>query len=126
MTTPFDHINAISEKTGYSFDDENTSGYTEHVINTGLSFYPDTIFLVNEANVLGLRGKMHYDFLYYIVDKRKRRSKWFKKLKQEDNLEMVMDFYDVGSEKAKEMMKAMSEDDLKWLSEKTNKGGVKK
>lgn len=121
----FDFIKSINEKTEYLYDEENEKNYAERVINTGLSFFPDTIFLVNEANKYNLTGQMHYDFLYHIVDKRKRFSKWYKKPLKVKDLENVMEYFYVNVEKAQEIMKVLNSEELKEIDERLKIGGTK-
>lgn len=123
MTTPFDHMKGINEKT-YNFDSDDR-GYNSYIINRGLSFFPDTIFLVNEANRLGLSGKRHYDFLYHTVSKKKRYSKWFKEEKSE-YMGVVQEYFSVGVNKAKDLLKVLSEEEVREIAKLLEKGGLKK
>lgn len=126
MTSVWDHVKGISEKTSYTYNEETAKAFSSYTVNTNFSFFPDTIFLANEANLLGLEGQMHYDFLYYLLEPRKRYSKWFKKVETTKDLEIVMEYYDVNQDKAREFLKVLDSDQVAILSEKINKGGVKK
>jgi hypothetical protein len=118
----FDYIKSINEKS-YVYDEQNEKEYTSHVINIGLSFFSDTIFLVNEANKYNLNGKMHYDFLYYSVEPRKRWSKWFKKEANQEELDNIIEYFDVSMTKAKELRKVLTTDQLSEIKSKLSKGG---
>jgi hypothetical protein len=120
----FDFIKSINEKTGYLFSEDNQKDYNSHIVNTGFSFFPDTLFLANEANKLGLTGQKHYDFLYYAVDQRKRYSKWHKKLQNEKELEAVSEFFDVSLNKSEDMLKALTSDTITEIQNKMMKGGT--
>lgn len=121
--TPFDFIKNINEKTGDLYTG-NEKDYNEYVINVGLSFFPDTIFLVNEANKYNLTGKKHYDFLYNTIEKRKRYSEWFKKPTNVEELKYVAEYYDVSDEKAKEFLRVLKPSKIEEIKQKMKfKGG---
>lgn len=120
MATIFDFINSINNK-NYILDEDNEHELNSFMLNRGFSFFPDTIFLANEANVLNLSGKNHYDFLYYTVDKKKRFSKWFKEEKNDD-VDFIMEIFDITANKAKEYLSVLSDEDLQELKDIYMKG----
>jgi hypothetical protein len=125
--TPFDYIKSINEKNDYIWDEDNEKSYPHHVINIGLSFFSDTIFIVNEANKYNITGKKHYDFLYNFIEKRKRWSKWMKKEANSEDLEAVMEYFDMDITKARELLKAIPADKIHDIKTKLrNKGGMRK
>jgi len=66
--------------------------------------------------------KMQYDFLLQSVRKRKRFSKWMKKDKSDD-LQLVIDYYNVNKKKAEEYIEILGEDGIETLREASKKGG---
>lgn len=126
MTTPFDYIKSINTKDAYIFNQEEEKNYNAHIVNIGLSFFTDTIFLVNEANKYNLNGQKHYDFLFYAIEPRKRYSKWFKKQEDQTRLESISEYFDISLEKAKEYMKILSDSQMTEIERIIkHKGGMK-
>lgn len=101
--------------------------YLPFMVNRGLSYFQDTILFANEMNKHAhLPHKMQFDFLRFGVSPRKRFSKWAKKPANSDDVEMIMEKYDYSSEKANDALTLFTEDALKELRIKMNKGGLKK
>ena len=69
--------------------------------------------------------KMQFDYLQKSIRKNKRYSKW---LKQEsvENLDTIKQFYGYSDTKAKEVMDILSDDDIQFMRDKLNTGGVGK
>ena len=111
----FDYINSINSK-NYIYDEENCDGYNEYVINKAFSMFVDTVFITNEANVCGLKGKQHYDFLFYTIPKRKRFEKWTKELLDEE-LNFIMEYFTINRKIAKLYLKNLSKEQISDIKE---------
>ena len=86
----------------------------------------DTIFQVNEMNQKHyLDSKLQFDYLLNSIRQKKRYSKWLKPEKLHD-LDVVKEYYGFGNEKAKDALKTLSEDQLGYIKDKLNQGGVEK
>jgi hypothetical protein len=112
----FDYVNSINNKE-YIFNEEtyNKKAYSQFVINMAFSYYPDTVFLVNEINKYSnVTDRQHYDFLYHTVRKYKRYSKWNKK-SNEDDAKAVSEFYGISIREAKEMMSILPESEMERI-----------
>jgi NACalpha-BTF3-like transcription factor len=124
---PFDFINAINtSKKNLFLEDPIVAkkGYAPWIVNLGLSFFPDTIFHVNEMNRLHhLEKENQFQYLLNSIPKGKRWSAWHKKDKNSDDLELVMEYYGYSIEKAKGALKVLSSEQLKTIKEKLYKGG---
>ena len=84
--SPFEFVKSINEKTGNILTDNKDleKAYSPYLVNRGLSFTPDTLLAANEMNAVPFLDKrMHYDYLYTVVKKRKRYAKWIKAEKSE-------------------------------------------
>jgi hypothetical protein len=119
MTSPFDIINAIS----FSKDDLWADGleekeYDSFIINRGLSLFPDTVIYANEMNKYAeLPKKMQFDFLAGCISKRKRFSKWPKKIKSDD-IDMLAKYFDYSKKRASEALNIISDDELEVIRKK--------
>lgn len=134
--SPFDFITSINEKKSYLFEDAvaDNSGeaadldsmdrkYPPFMVNRGLSYFIDTIMLANEMNTrFDMSKKMQYDFLYHSVRKKKRFSKWFKKAKDNEDIELIKEAYGFNRQRAEEVYDLI---DIEELRKYMDKGGTK-
>jgi hypothetical protein len=125
--SPFEFIKAINEtKEDVIVDDVSEKKYSPFIVNRGLSFFMDTIFQVNELNRNHhLDSRLQFDYLLNSVRKKKRYSKWLKPEKLQD-LDVVKEYYGFSNEKAKDALSTLSEDQLAFIKDKLNQGGVEK
>ncbi len=125
--SPFEFIKAINEtKEDVMVDDVAEKKYSPFIVNRGLSFFMDTIFQVNELNRNHhLDSRLQFDYLLNSVRKKKRYSKWLKPEKLQD-LDVVKEYYGFSNEKAKDALSTLSEDQLAFIKDKLNQGGVEK
>ena len=125
--TPFDYLKAINEtKEDVMLTEQDEKKYSSFIVNRGLSFFMDTIFQVNEMNRNHqLESRLQFAYLLYSIRKKKRYSKWLKPEKLGD-LDIVKEYYGFGNEKAKDALKVLSEDQLGYIRNKLNQGGVEK
>jgi hypothetical protein len=126
---PFDYLNAINNtKQNVIEDSENPELaeklYPPYLVNRGLSFFIDTVYLANEMNRHHhLENKMQFDFLINIVRKKKRFSKWFKAQPDED-VEAVMDYYGYSQDKARQVVGLLTKDQITQIIKRQRKGGL--
>ena len=125
--SPFEYIKAINEtKEDVMFTSQDEKKYSPFIVNRGLSFFMDTIFQVNEMNRNHhLDSRLQFDYLLNSIRQKKRYSKWLKPEKLHD-LDVVKEYYGFGNEKAKDALKTLSEDQLGYIKDKLNQGGVEK
>ena len=126
---PFDYLNAINDTKENVIEDSDNPElaeklYPPYLINRGLSFFIDTVYLANEMNRHHhLENKMQFDFLINIVRKKKRFSKWFKAQPDED-VEAVMDYYGYSQDKARQVVSLLTKDQITQIIERRRKGGL--
>jgi hypothetical protein len=122
---PFDFINSISySKQDLMVDDTKEREYNPYIVNRGLGFGSDTAIWANEMNSRPhIDNKMQYDFLRHTVRKGKRYNKWMKS--EEENLEIIQEFFGYSFPKAKEALRILTPDQLDIIKHylKTCKGG---
>lgn len=96
--------------------------YPYHIVNNHFSFSSANILLANEINKYEriLTPKQQYDFWYYVLDTKKRFDKWVKP-KENENLELVKEYYGCSELKAKQYLKIFSEDKIKTIKERLGK-----
>jgi hypothetical protein len=125
---PFEFVKSINDKTGNMLEGnlELEKSYSPFLVNRGLSFTADTILAANEMNgVPFLDKRMQYDYLYGTVRKRKRFAKWIK-AEQDENEDMIVEYFGVSRRRATEYAAMLTTEDVQFIRQKLNKGGIKK
>jgi hypothetical protein len=126
---PFDYINDISEnKKNIVANSENpelaANLYQPYLTNMAFSYYQDTVYMANLMNQNShINNNMQYDFLFSIIRKRKRFSKWHK-TKKDENAEVIMEYYACSFRRAQEYAAILSEEQMKIIKSKVLKGGI--
>lgn len=126
MTDLFkDWIPSILQTKKYIMTPENEKEYVPYVVNRAISQNNDCILFVNEMNILyNLDKKLQYDYFINILKAKKRKyQKWYKATESTD-INAIKEYYDYSSEKAKDALRILSAEQLKYIKEIINKGGV--
>lgn len=124
--TPFDFINAINitKEDLLSNDPSLSKEYKPYIINMGLSYFHDTVAQANAMNQYSsIPAEWQFAFLLNSITKKKRFSKWHKAEKATETLTLVQEYYGYSSEKAKDVLNILSDDQLNEIKQKLNKGG---
>jgi hypothetical protein len=125
--SPFDWLNSINYDKKNLMDEDPTTEklYSPFMINRGLSYFPDTILYANQMNgFFGLENKLQYEFYLYGIQKRKRFSKWTKKDKTTDTLDIIVQYYKYNEERALEALSLLTDEQIELIKQKMYKGGV--
>lgn len=118
--TPFSYIKAINNKKDVPDD---ISNYDPYITNHTLSAFQDTVLLANEMNCRPqLDKQMQFDFYYHGVRQRNRFDKWLKSEKNND-IENVCKFYGYSKEKAKQVVRILTKEQLKFINDSFDTGG---
>ena len=98
--------------------------YPPFVINKCLSGQMDSLMYANEMNKYpNLDKRLQYDFFINSLRKRKRFSPWLRKDKIK-NIEAVRKYYGFSTEKAEQALNILSNEQLDFIYEKLNTGGL--
>ena len=122
---PFEYLNAINNtKKDIMIDDLSEKQYNGFMINRGLSYFQDTVIMANEMNSRPHLDKLlQYEFLINIVRKKKRFSKWIKSKKIEE-IEVLKDYYNYNTDKARQALSILSTEHIEKIKERITIGGV--
>jgi hypothetical protein len=123
--SPFDFINAINDTKKNLFEDPQASkDYSSFMINRGLSYFPDTVLYANEMNRHSTIP-VDWQFFFFLntIPKKKRFSKWSKKDKETKSIQLMKEYYGYSNERAKEALSVLTDNQLKMIEEKLEKGG---
>ena len=122
---PFDLINSITYKKDIVMNNSNEGSYNPFITNRSLSQFIDCILLANEMNHRHhIDNKLQYDYLINRIRPRKRFKKWDKK-QDNENIQLIKDYYSCNNDKARVTLSLLSEQHLNIIRQKLNKGGVK-
>lgn len=124
--SPFEFINAInlSKEDLFKTDPTANKEYKPFIVNMGLSYFHDTIVQANAMNQHhSIPNEWQFAFLLNSVTKKKRFSKWHKADKATESLKLVQEYFGYSSEKAKDALSILSDEQLNLIKEKLNKGG---
>ena len=114
MTKLGDYLNAINHTKVPLLDTDDESiekGYLPFIVNRCLSYFPDTIFYVNEMNARpDTSKKMQFDFYLNSLRKRKRFSKWLKREDDTDEFHAVKKYFDYSDSKTREVLRVLTEE----------------
>lgn len=96
--------------------------YPAFFINRGVSQHIDCILQANELNAMGgVDNKLHYDYLFHTLRKRKRqRGAWAKK-KDSELITAIAFHFKVNMRRAAVYAELMSAEDKEWLLTKEGK-----
>ena len=99
--------------------------YPPFIINKCLSGHLDCVMFANEMNKYHFLDKdMQYNFYLNILRKKKRFSPWLRKEKVSD-IEYVKQYYGYSNEKASQILKILSDEQIEFIKERLDTGGTK-
>lgn len=124
-----EYLNAInhSKEPLMETDDESVEKeYVPFVVNRCLSFFPDTIYFVNEMNQYHTLPKnMQFDFLRLGVRKNKRFSPWLKKTKI-DKIDVIKKYFGYSDSKAIQIADIITDENIESMQAEMYTGGTQK
>ena len=106
-------------------DPDAKRDYAPFIINRCLSGHLDCILFANEMNKNHFLDRdMQYTFYLNTLRKKKRFSPWLRKDKIED-LETVKQYYGYSNEKAYQVLKILSNEQIDYIKQRLEIGGKK-
>ena len=127
MTELKDWLNSINftKENLVEEDPDVIREYAPYIINRCLSGHLDCVMFVNEMNKYhNLDKDMQYNFYLNTLRKKKRFSPWLRKDKVED-LESVKKYYGYSNEKAFQVLKILSKEQIEFIKQRLEIGGRK-
>lgn len=128
IKSPFDFLNIFFEKKHYPSEESIDKYCNQWILNLTFSCDKDLVFLSHLMSKLKLSNKEYFDCLYYGLPKTKRFIQFnAKKIKEdEENIKILMNYYNCSMEVAKEYLNLIDKDELKRLKEFYNKKGIQR
>ena len=127
MTELKEWLNSININKNNLIDEDSDleKQYPAYIVNRCMSGHIDAILLANEMNKRpNLPKKLQYDFFLNSIRKRKRYSPWLRK-EEIENLDFVKRYYGYSNEKAKQVLKILTREQLAFIKTKFETGGSK-
>ncbi len=126
MTELKDWLNSINfNKENLMEDPDAKKDYSPYIINRCLSGNLDCIMFVNEMNINHHLDKdLQYSFYLNTLRKKKRFSPWLRKDKVTD-LEIIKQYYGYSNEKASQALKILTPEQIKFIKQRLDTGGMK-
>ena len=122
-----DWLNSINQTKKNLIDEDSSieKDYPPYIINRCYSGHLDAVMFANEMNMYNfLPKKMQYDFFINTLRVKKRFSPWLRKDEIKD-LDYVKRYYGYSKEKAKQIIKILSKEQLNFIKSKFETGGSK-
>lgn len=99
--------------------------YPPFIVNKCVSGHMDTVLFANEMNKYHFLDKdLQYKFYLNTLRKRKRFSPWVRKEKITD-LDYVKRYYGYSNEKASQVMKILTPEQISYIKQRLDIGGKK-
>lgn len=119
----FDFLKDLSEQKEDILCEENESQYSPYMVNRFLSMDHTTIMYANEMNLRHfLPKRLQYDYYFHSIKKYKRFFKYVKE-EEQDNLDVVKEYFGYSKARAKEALSILTDDDIQYMKSKLNRGG---
>jgi hypothetical protein len=122
-----DTLNSILRtKKEIHFEDHNKE-YPAWTVNRVLSNYTDCILYTNMMNInFQLDKKLQYQYLLNTVRSMKRPYNKAAKVMTDKDLVCVKEYFGYSNEKAKEALRILTDEQIAFIKEKQDRGGVRK
>ena len=124
---PFDYVNSINftKKNlmkNTANDELAEKDYVPFLTNKSLSYFTDTLLYANEMNRYHFLDKrLQYEFYLNSIRKKKRFAKWAK-ADNNDELNMISEYYKISLPKAKDALKILSPEQKQDIRNKLEQG----
>ena len=122
-----DWLNSINFNKENLIEEDSTlvKEYPPFIVNKCLSGHLDCVLFANEMNKYHFLDKdMQYNFYLNILRKKKRFSPWLRKEKVSD-IEYVKQYYGYSNEKASQVLKILSDEQIEFIKKRLDTGGTK-
>jgi hypothetical protein len=127
---PYSFVNAINDNRDIIRNDPRpdfmVQYYNPFLTNKTLSWYMDTVLFANEMNKYPTLDKdMQFAYLLNTIRKKRRYSKKIN-IEEDENLELICNYYNVNKRVGIEYLQIMSSEDIDGIKNRLYKGGVEK
>lgn len=106
---------------------EDEKDYNPFIVNRALSFHYDCALQANAVNLYpDLSARMQYDFLQKSIRGYKRPYRKWEKRETIDSIEAIKEYYNYSYDKAKSVLPLLNDEQIDYIKQELDKGGVRK
>jgi hypothetical protein len=103
------------------------SEYNPFIVNRALSYHLDCLPYVAEISSLSFLEKdMQYQYLLNTIRPMKRGFHKWQKAEVDENIECVKTLFGYSNQKAKDVLRILTDEQIAEIKRRTDKGGMKK
>lgn len=125
ITKFFDFLNIFFDKKEIPTQEEIDKFCNQYMLNVTFSCDSGLVELAHEMSKLKISNKEYFDCLYYGLPKQKRYIQYnAKKVKADQDVKYVMEYYNCSQQTAKEYVSLMTEEELKSIADMFEKRGI--
>jgi Bacteriophage clamp loader A subunit len=107
--------------------EQDVKSYPPYMVNRALSQHMDCILHVNEMNRnYGLDNDLQFQYYLNSIRPMKRPFQKWAKVENDKDLDAVKEYFGYSNEKAKMALQILNNEQLTYIKNKINKGGVTK
>jgi len=118
-------VPSILQTKKYVLEDEKD--YLPFIVNKSLSYHIDCILYANQMNMNhNLPKVLQYQYFLNTVRPMKRKFQSWQKQVVIKDLDCVKEYFGYSNEKAKEALRILTDEQIAFIKEQLEKGGVKK
>lgn len=128
MSAQYDwrYENSINTKDYLDLQGTLEHKYSAFRTNKSFSNYPDTVIHANEMNLSHhLDDKLHYDYMFHAIRKKKRSFKSRGKKTKDADFALVQEYYKYSNKKTLEALTVLNAEQLEIIKRKLDKGGIR-
>ena len=104
---------------------DNEKDYVPFIVNRATSNHMDCIMQANQMNMMpSTDNLLQFQYLLNTIRSYKRPFQKWQKREDDENLDVIKEYYNYSNEKAKEALLVLSNDQLNEIKKNLNKGGL--
>ena len=108
-------------------DEQDVKKYDAFIVNKALSYHIDCILYANAMNMAhGLDNDLQFQFYLNTIRPMKRKFQPWQKAEVDKDLEPIKEYFGFSNEKAKHALRILTDEQITYIKNITNKGGVTK
>lgn len=119
-------MNSINyKKNDLSVEDDFETAYSPYVVNRCVANVQDTIVYAQAISKYSSVMPKKHQYKYYLNALRSKRrfGKWYKAEKDNEDINVIREYYEVSTRVAKEYKSLLTEEQIEKIKEYTFKGG---
>lgn len=122
----FDWLHTIKSSKTDLMNEDTMPSYEPFMIKRGLGMSIDILEDAHKAQLLNLPKDLEYRYLLHKVTRGFRRDAWPKKTKDDEAIQVIKEYYQVGNERAMQYLRLLNSSQIEELKSRMDLGGRKR